>query len=310
MSSIAPNLSAYVGTSIAAKLIGAAGGLQQLSKLPASTIQILGKNKKSKLQQNVFSDVNTVSSRHFGYIYQCDLIQQLCPPGDIRKRACRAIATKSALCARIDSFKSSPKGEVGEKHKNDLIRKINKWKEPPPAKLVRALDIPGTKKKRTRGGKRFRKMKQRQQISELHKQANRMRFGDVTDDNADFESIGMLNNSHNHVRLHTTQTTLVTSQSKKKKLQNQQYAIINGTTTAIPRSAINPFMSTGQTPIPGINTSRTPADGLTSTFAFTPLEGIELIDPNLAQQKVNEANNRYFSDIKSFKKPSHPSTKK
>ena len=41
MQYIAPNLSAMVGSSIAAKLMGIAGGLTALSKLPATTIQVL-----------------------------------------------------------------------------------------------------------------------------------------------------------------------------------------------------------------------------------------------------------------------------
>jgi len=40
MQFIAPNLSAMVGSSIAAKLMGVAGGLTALSKLPATTVQV------------------------------------------------------------------------------------------------------------------------------------------------------------------------------------------------------------------------------------------------------------------------------
>ena len=42
MSFIAPNLSAIVGSNIAAKLMGAAGGLTKLSKMPANNISLLG----------------------------------------------------------------------------------------------------------------------------------------------------------------------------------------------------------------------------------------------------------------------------
>ena len=43
MNFIAPNISAIVGASIAAKLMGAAGGLTKLSKMPANNISLLGK---------------------------------------------------------------------------------------------------------------------------------------------------------------------------------------------------------------------------------------------------------------------------
>ena len=41
MTYIAPNLSALVGSSVAAQLIGAAGGVVSLSKIPACNIQVL-----------------------------------------------------------------------------------------------------------------------------------------------------------------------------------------------------------------------------------------------------------------------------
>ena len=34
--------------------------------------------------------------------------------------------------------------------------------------------------------------------------------------------------------------------------------------------------------------------GLSSSLAFTPVQGIELINPEEAQKKVKEANDRYF----------------
>ncbi len=44
---IAPNLSALVGSSVAAKLIAAAGGLTSLSKIPACNLILLGAPKKN-----------------------------------------------------------------------------------------------------------------------------------------------------------------------------------------------------------------------------------------------------------------------
>ncbi|MBJ7883317.1 hypothetical protein, partial [Gelidibacter salicanalis] len=47
MTFIAPNLSAIVGASTAAKLMGAAGGLTPLSKMPSGYVALLGQQKKS-----------------------------------------------------------------------------------------------------------------------------------------------------------------------------------------------------------------------------------------------------------------------
>jgi U4/U6 small nuclear ribonucleoprotein PRP31 len=43
---IAPNLSIITGSSIAAQLMGLAGGLHNLSRMPACNVQVLGAKKK------------------------------------------------------------------------------------------------------------------------------------------------------------------------------------------------------------------------------------------------------------------------
>lgn len=62
MKVFAPNLTEIVGSEIAAKLIGIAGGLENLAKLPSSTLFLLGKQKKSLMG---FSTSTTIS--HHGY---------------------------------------------------------------------------------------------------------------------------------------------------------------------------------------------------------------------------------------------------
>lgn len=47
MTFIAPNLSVIVGASTAAKLVGLAGGLTRLSKIPACNLLVLGAQKKT-----------------------------------------------------------------------------------------------------------------------------------------------------------------------------------------------------------------------------------------------------------------------
>ena len=45
MKTIAPNLSAILGTAVGARILGRAGSLKRLASLPASTIQVLGQRK-------------------------------------------------------------------------------------------------------------------------------------------------------------------------------------------------------------------------------------------------------------------------
>lgn len=47
MTFIAPNLSMIIGASTAAKILGIAGGLTKLSKIPACNIVVLGAQKKT-----------------------------------------------------------------------------------------------------------------------------------------------------------------------------------------------------------------------------------------------------------------------
>jgi U4/U6 small nuclear ribonucleoprotein PRP31 len=61
MKVFAPNLSEIIGSEIAAKLIGIAGGLDNLAKLPSSTLFLLGKQKKSLMG---FATSSTIS--HYG----------------------------------------------------------------------------------------------------------------------------------------------------------------------------------------------------------------------------------------------------
>ena len=47
MQFIAPNLSTIIGTSVAAQLVGLAGGLTALAKIPACNIQVMGQERKN-----------------------------------------------------------------------------------------------------------------------------------------------------------------------------------------------------------------------------------------------------------------------
>ena len=74
MSFIAPNLSTIVGASTAAKLIGMAGGLTNLTKMPSCNILLLGAQKK---QLGGFS--TTAAMPHAGAIFYSKIVQD-CPP--------------------------------------------------------------------------------------------------------------------------------------------------------------------------------------------------------------------------------------
>lgn len=163
----------FIGASIAAKLLGIAGGLVKLSKMPACNVQVLGAQKKSLAG---FSKTQVLP--HVGYIYHSQIVQDA--PPDLRRKATRMVSAKAVLAARIDACHESIHGEIGLKFKEDIERKLDKLQEPPPVKFVKPLPKPIDGSKKKRGGKRVRKMKERYALTEFRKQANRMNFGDVS----------------------------------------------------------------------------------------------------------------------------------
>jgi nucleolar protein 56 len=128
MKQVAPNMTAVVGASLSARLISIAGSLENLAKMPASTLQVLGAEKA------LFRSLKTGARppKH-GVIFQHTAIHQ--SPRWQRGKIARALAGKLSIAARIDSFG----GEfLGERLKSDVDKKVEEIKEryktPPPAK--------------------------------------------------------------------------------------------------------------------------------------------------------------------------------
>lgn len=97
MTAIAPNLTALVGELVGARLIAHAGSLVNLSKSPASTIQILGAEKA------LFRALKTKhDTPKYGLIYHASLIGQA--TGKNKGKMARVLAAKAALGLRVDSL--------------------------------------------------------------------------------------------------------------------------------------------------------------------------------------------------------------
>ena len=91
MSFIAPNLSVIVGASTAAKLMGAAGGLTVISKMPACNVLLVGAQKKTL---SGFSTASVLP--HTGHVYFSEICQvkyqsYLCQNGSFRDTCCLQI---------------------------------------------------------------------------------------------------------------------------------------------------------------------------------------------------------------------------
>lgn len=107
MNAVAPNLQALIGEVLGAKLIAHAKGLMQLSKYPASTIQILGAEKA------LFRALKTKGKTpKYGLIFNSTFIGRagLKQKGKIS----RYLANKCAIAARVDQFSENPTAKFGE----------------------------------------------------------------------------------------------------------------------------------------------------------------------------------------------------
>ncbi|XP_067457444.1 U4/U6 small nuclear ribonucleoprotein Prp31 [Thunnus thynnus] len=277
MSFIAPNLSIIVGASTAAKIMGIAGGLTNLSKMPACNLMLLGAQRRTL---SGFSSTSLLP--HTGFIYHCDVVQSL--PPDLRRKAARLVAAKCTLAARVDSFHESSDGKVGYDLKEEIERKFDKWQEPPPVKQVKPLPAPLDGQRKKRGGRRYRKMKERLGLTEIRKHANRMTFAEIEDDAYQEDlgfSLGQLGKSGSG-RVRQAQVNEATKARISKSLQ---------------RTLQKQSMTYG-----GKSTVRDRSSGTSSSVAFTPLQGLEIVNPQAAEKKVAEANQKYFSNMAEFLK--------
>jgi len=146
---VAPNVQALVDSLLAARLIASAGGLINLAKMPASTIQVLGAEKA------LFRALKTGTRppKH-GIIFQAPIIH------DAKKwqrgKLARALAGKLAIAARTDAFSFR---YIGDSLKVDLEKRVaeiqEKYREPPvPIKRKQKEFQSGCRKRRKKRGRR------------------------------------------------------------------------------------------------------------------------------------------------------------
>eukprot|EP01043_Picozoa_sp_COSAG02_P023151 COSAG02_NODE_1228_length_13776_cov_5.546864_6_plen_511_part_00 len=267
MMKFAPNVSVLIGTSLAAQMIGQAGGLTALSKIPSCNVQALGTNKKTL--QGLANKQAGSSSVNNGLISQCEIVQMA--PSDLKHRALRLVAGKVTLAARIDSFHKDVAGDAGQNFREDILKRIEKLQEPPPPKQQKALPIPGEGSKKKRGGKRYRKQKEQYAMTDARKLQNRVKFGHVQDDDLEGKEMGMLGlkSGNGRVRVNMESKSMMKA-LKKQKLRNSN--------------------SGGAT------------SGLASSLAFTPVQGLELENPNNKPfADKTKSDSKYFSSTSGFK---------
>ncbi|KAJ3150415.1 Nucleolar protein 58 [Geranomyces variabilis] len=136
MSAIAPNLTCLVGELVGARLIAHAGSLLNLSKQPASTVQILGAEKAL---------FRALKSKHdtpkYGLIYHASLVGQAGPK--IKGKIARVVAAKAALSIRCDAMGDSDTPNVGIEARAKIEARLRQLE----GKAVRAVNVSSAKGK-------------------------------------------------------------------------------------------------------------------------------------------------------------------
>merc|ERR1711972_92430 len=118
MDLVAPNLCALIGEIIGARLISHAGGLTNLAKYPASTVQILGAEKA------LFRALKTKGNTpKYGLIFHSSFIGRAQQKN--KGRISRYLANKCSIASRIDCFSEEATTTFGEKLRDQVEERLN-----------------------------------------------------------------------------------------------------------------------------------------------------------------------------------------
>lgn len=125
MSQVAANMASLAGPILSARLISIAGGLENLAKMPASTVQVLGAEKA------LFRSLKTGARppKH-GVIFQHGSIHQ--SPRWQRGKIARALSGKLAIAARLDYFGGDFRGDALRQELEKKVKAISEKYEAPP----------------------------------------------------------------------------------------------------------------------------------------------------------------------------------
>ncbi len=154
MESLAPNSCVLIGPTLAARMVSTAGGISELSRIPACNLQVLGQHKATSASRagmstsiaaaasaSVASGGNVAYKPHEGILSECDLYRAV--PSHLQRKALKVIAAKLALALRCDyvnleSGRAKTKTS-GLKFRSEIEEKFVKWEEPDKAQVVKAL---------------------------------------------------------------------------------------------------------------------------------------------------------------------------
>ena len=133
-----------IGPKMAAQILGLAGGLAALTKIPACNLQVLGQvrgTSSSRGGMSTNSGSNTGVGPHMGVLVDCDLVQAC--PSSLQRKALKLVAAKLALAIRYD-FSNVDAGrprsaQTGMELRRQLETKLEHLQTPDKAPVLKAL---------------------------------------------------------------------------------------------------------------------------------------------------------------------------
>jgi len=166
MDLMAPSTCALIGPTLAARIVGTAGGLAELSRIPSCNLQVLGQVRSTSASRGGMSTTHAVRGvgsadffsgsgsgadvtirPHQGILAECELYRQV--PEHMQRKALKVIAAKLALVIRCDYVNAEAgrkrTNESGLKFRREIEEKFYKWEEPDKAQVVKALPNFNTK---------------------------------------------------------------------------------------------------------------------------------------------------------------------
>lgn len=115
-----PNMSAVAGPLLSARLLALAGGLEKISRMPSSTVQLLG-GEKALFRH--LRDKNSPAPK-YGALFAHPYVQK--SPKELKGKVARLIAAKLSLAAKTDFFSKEDKGEQLKKELEEQVKKVIK----------------------------------------------------------------------------------------------------------------------------------------------------------------------------------------
>lgn len=277
MSVIAPNTCAVVGRNCAAKLIAAAGGLEELSRTPACNIQVMGSTRRS------LQGMSRDGSVFHGVFRDLEIYKEA--PNEYRTRLVRMLSNNVAKACRVDFQQLRMDGSLGKQLNEQMMARFGKIQEPTLHQKPKAMRIPMDRAKSRRGGRKYRKMKERLGLTDSRKLQNRLLMdpmnGQIEDEETGY-GFGMLGQQN-------TGVLVVNKKEQKIRLTQKQKQ----------RLAHKMHSGAGMGAHLGVDGMKTVglAAGMMSSLHMGPNQAIELVDPSyVAKQQNQGAQSTYFKN--------------